>query len=68
VAAPPAPIRTERLVKVYGSHDNEVRAVAGLDLEVAQGEFFGLLGPNGVRRFYLSVPQPACPCVLARTA
>jgi ABC-2 type transport system ATP-binding protein len=47
VAAPPAPIRTERLVKVYGSHDNEVRAVAGLDLEVAQGEFFGLLGPNG---------------------
>jgi daunorubicin resistance ABC transporter ATP-binding subunit len=47
VAAPPAPIRTERLVKVYGSRDGEVCAVAGLDLEVAPGEFFGLLGPNG---------------------
>ena len=34
-------------MKVYGSGDHEVRAVAGLDLEVKYGEFFGLLGPNG---------------------
>jgi ABC-2 type transport system ATP-binding protein len=47
VAASTAPIRTEQLVKVYEGHGAEIRAVDGLDLEVAQGEFFGLLGPNG---------------------
>jgi ABC-2 type transport system ATP-binding protein len=45
----PAPggaiIRTVGLTKVYAG--SEVRAVDGLDLEVAQGEIFGLLGPNG---------------------
>jgi ABC-2 type transport system ATP-binding protein len=38
-------IRTVGLTKVYAG--SEVRAVDGLDLEVAQGEIFGLLGPNG---------------------
>ena len=37
-------IRTRGLSKVY---PNNVRAVDGLDLEIARGEFFGLLGPNG---------------------
>ncbi len=36
-------IRTEGLVKDYG----DVRALAGLDLEVHSGEVFGFLGPNG---------------------
>jgi ABC-2 type transport system ATP-binding protein len=36
-------IRTDGLVKDYG----RVRALAGLDLEVARGEIFGFLGPNG---------------------
>lgn len=36
-------IRTMDLVKDYG----DVRALAGLDLEVVQGEVFGFLGPNG---------------------
>lgn len=36
-------IRVRSVVKSYGS----LRALAGVDLEVAQGEFFGLLGPNG---------------------
>jgi ABC-2 type transport system ATP-binding protein len=36
-------IRVEGLVKRYG----EVRAVDGIDFEVAAGEVFGLLGPNG---------------------
>ncbi len=38
-----AAIITEQLTKRYGS----VRAVDGLDLEVADGEVFGFLGPNG---------------------
>lgn len=36
-------IRTEGLVKDYG----DVRALAGVDLEVRRGEVFGFLGPNG---------------------
>jgi ABC-2 type transport system ATP-binding protein len=36
-------IRVEGLVKLYG----ELRAVDGVDLEVAEGEFVGVLGPNG---------------------
>jgi ABC-2 type transport system ATP-binding protein len=39
-----AVIRTEQLTKVY---PNGVRAVDGLDLEIHQGEIFGMLGPNG---------------------
>ena len=44
---PPASRRgprcAHRLVKRYG----ELAAVDGLDLEIAPGEFLGLLGPNG---------------------
>ncbi|MEO8518478.1 MAG: ABC transporter ATP-binding protein [Dermatophilaceae bacterium] len=36
-------IRTEGLIKTFGS----VRALDGLDLEVAPGEVHGFLGPNG---------------------
>ncbi len=36
-------ISAEGLVKTYGS----VRALDGLDLEVAQGTVLGVLGPNG---------------------
>ena len=36
-------IRLERLTKAYG----DVTAVAGIDLDIAQGEFFSLLGPSG---------------------
>jgi ABC-2 type transport system ATP-binding protein len=36
-------VRTSHLTKRYGSS----LAVAGVDLEVAQGEIFGLVGPNG---------------------
>jgi ABC-2 type transport system ATP-binding protein len=39
-----AVIHTEQLTKVY---PNGVRAVDGLDLEIHQGEIFGMLGPNG---------------------
>ncbi len=36
-------LRTERLTKRYGRS----LAVAGVDLEIEQGEIFGLVGPNG---------------------
>ncbi|MDR2690353.1 MAG: ABC transporter ATP-binding protein [Azoarcus sp.] len=36
-------IRIDAVTKSYGSF----MALAGIDLEIAQGEFFGLLGPNG---------------------
>jgi ABC-2 type transport system ATP-binding protein len=36
-------VQIRALEKRYG----EVRALAGLDLSVSQGRFFGLLGPNG---------------------
>lgn len=38
-----AMIRSENLVKTFG----EVRALDGLDLEVAPGVIYGFLGPNG---------------------
>ena len=40
-------IRAEGLVKEYGRGPSRVRALDGLDLEVAAGEVFGFLGPNG---------------------
>jgi ABC-2 type transport system ATP-binding protein len=42
LTSPPA-IHIAGLTKRYGS----LEALAGVDLDVAQGEFFGLLGPNG---------------------
>jgi ABC-type multidrug transport system ATPase subunit len=38
-------IRTVELTKLYAGAD--FRAVDGLNLSVAAGEIFGLLGPNG---------------------
>ena len=38
-----AAIEIRQVVKRYGS----LTALAGIDLDVAEGEFFGLLGPNG---------------------
>jgi putative spermidine/putrescine transport system ATP-binding protein len=36
-------VRLEHLVKRYG----DVEAVAGIDLDIADGEFFSMLGPSG---------------------
>jgi ABC-2 type transport system ATP-binding protein len=44
---PTQAITAEGLVKIYKSRKNEVRALDGIDLEVAEGTVLGLLGPNG---------------------
>ncbi len=40
-------IEAEGLVKIYKTRKHEVRALDGVDLEVAEGTVLGLLGPNG---------------------
>ncbi len=42
-----APIVARNLVRTFGSGERLIRAVDGVDLEVAAGEVFGFLGPNG---------------------
>jgi len=42
-----APIVAERLVRHFGTGDDQVKAVDGVDLTVHRGEIFGFLGPNG---------------------
>ena len=47
MTATDSPIVASGLVRHFGSASSLVRAVDGVDLEVHQGEIFGLLGPNG---------------------
>src|SRR4026207_2057790 len=54
-----AVIQTEKLTKTYGEH----RGIIDVDLEVAEGEAFGFLGPNGAVktttiRTLLAHPRP----------
>lgn len=40
-------LSTTELKKVYGSGENEVHALAGVDLEVEKGEFVAIVGTSG---------------------
>ncbi|MGM9973467.1 MAG: ABC transporter ATP-binding protein [Clostridiaceae bacterium] len=40
-------LRIENLTKVYGSGDNEVRALDGVSFSVNKGEFVAIIGPSG---------------------
>ncbi|GII59368.1 spermidine/putrescine import ATP-binding protein PotA [Planotetraspora thailandica] len=40
-------IELDNVVKEYTSHGEVVRAVKGVSLSIAEGEFFSLLGPSG---------------------
>lgn len=41
------PIIATGLARYFGSKDEPIKAVDGVDLEVKEGEIFGFLGPNG---------------------
>jgi len=40
-------IEIKNLRKVYYSEDQEVEALDGIDLEIKEGEIFGIIGPSG---------------------
>lgn len=43
----PSAISARGLVRTYGSGERAVRALDGVDLEVARGEFTAIMGPSG---------------------
>jgi len=44
----PAPlIRTRGLEKIYRLGDSEVHALAGVSIDIAEGEFVAVMGPSG---------------------
>jgi putative ABC transport system ATP-binding protein len=45
--AAPQVFRVRQLTKVYGTGETEVRALAGVDLDLFEGELVVLLGPSG---------------------
>ena len=47
VAARPATVRLEGITKVYGSGNTEVRALQGVNLEIAAGEYCSIMGASG---------------------
>ena len=40
-------LRVEELTKVYGSGDNQVRALDGVSFSVNKGDFIAIIGPSG---------------------
>ncbi len=40
-------IRFERVAKIYGKGETEVRALDGVDLSISDGEFVAIMGPSG---------------------
>ena len=40
-------LRVENLTKIYGSGENEVRALDGVSFAVEKGDFVAIIGPSG---------------------
>ncbi len=40
-------VRTEALTKTYGAHEATVRALDGVSIDLASGEFTAIMGPSG---------------------
>ena len=47
VDSPRLAVETRQLTRVYGKGDAKFTALDGIDLQVREGELFGILGPNG---------------------
>jgi len=49
MSAPPIEqlIHTRDLVKIYQVGDNQIRALAGVSVDIAHGEFIAVMGPSG---------------------
>ncbi|MGZ3663897.1 MAG: hypothetical protein ACXVDA_05320, partial [Ktedonobacterales bacterium] len=47
LGASDAPIALTSVVKVFGRRHAQVRALDNVSFQVAAGETFGLIGPNG---------------------
>ena len=40
-------LRVENLTKVYGTGENQVRALDGVSFSVDKGQFVAIIGPSG---------------------
>mgnify|MGYP001427192197 CR=1 FL=1 len=40
-------LEVKNITKFYGNHENEVRALRGINLEVEEGEFISIIGTSG---------------------
>lgn len=40
-------LKTEQLVKVYGSKKNQQEVLKQIDMTVEKGEFISIMGPSG---------------------
>jgi putative ABC transport system ATP-binding protein len=46
-AAPTAVVQLSQVTKVYGAGEAQVRALRGIDVSIAPGEFVAVMGPSG---------------------
>ncbi len=40
-------VRVENLTKIYGTGDNQIHALRGINLSIEQGDFVAIMGPSG---------------------